>query len=146
MDNEILPGPSSRPIDGKSNSNVTVGKPESDGNQKVNEECNEKDSVGCSEYLNNVYVIQVPQNMKLENYKKEKMTELSDKFSTAVNTNKIVKSSDSNYSIIIWNLRESKKLDPAVRRADDLEVVSCIVLKYFLKNKWSSHKKSHQNR
>ncbi|CAH8839360.1 unnamed protein product [Trichobilharzia szidati] len=51
MNNEILPGPSSRPIDG------------SNCNQKVNEECNEKDSVGCSEYLNNIYVIQRMQAM-----------------------------------------------------------------------------------
>lgn len=69
----------------------------------------------------------VPTGKKQIKRRKETVTEFTSKVSTAVNTSQTPKPTDSGYSVIIWNLEESKNTDPAARHADDLKAVSSII-------------------
>ncbi|CAH8867873.1 unnamed protein product [Trichobilharzia szidati] len=69
----------------------------------------------------------VPSGKKQNKRRKETATEFTNKVSMAVSTSQTQKPTDSSYSVIIWNLEESKNTDPAARHADDLKAVSSII-------------------
>nr|CAH8822273.1 unnamed protein product [Trichobilharzia regenti] len=68
----------------------------------------------------------LPKGKKLNKTRKETVAEFTNKVSTTVSSSKTQKPTDSSYSIIIWNLEESKNTDPAARHADDLKAISSI--------------------